>query len=198
MKPRYVKTGACRACYDKARVRKRPILGERARAKARRYGRRYYRQWKDRITAKHREQYTSLPPAAKTEQAFRRHYGIDLAHYDMLLAEQGGCCAICRRPPKRKRLVVDHDHVTGAVRGLLCVGCNIALGHLGDGAYLQSAGDYLARSRIGPINLNEQLRAVGVAVRYHRYHPVERAGMKAVHETLKQLKADREGTTVPR
>lgn len=42
-------------------------------------------------------------------------------------------CAICKTaPPKRKRLVIDHDHTSGKVRGLLCQNCNLALGALKD------------------------------------------------------------------
>ena len=49
------------------------------------------------------------------------------------LAEQGGGCAVCGRPPKEgKSLHVDHDHETGYVRGLLCFSCNAALGHFQD------------------------------------------------------------------
>ena len=46
---------------------------------------------------------------------------------DRLLAEQGGVCAICGNPPKTRGLSIDHDHKTGAVRGLLCFRCNRAL-----------------------------------------------------------------------
>lgn len=53
-----------------------------------------------------------------------RTYGLTATEYDRLLAEQGGRCAICRARPKSKRLAVDHDHKTGAVRGLLCSRCN--------------------------------------------------------------------------
>lgn len=42
--------------------------------------------------------------------------------YDRLMDLQGGRCYICRQMPHEKRLAVDHDHVTGAVRGLLCAG----------------------------------------------------------------------------
>ena len=42
-----------------------------------------------------------------------------------MLEHQGGVCAICKRPPRGKLpLNVDHDHKTGAVRGLLCWTCN--------------------------------------------------------------------------
>lgn len=51
-------------------------------------------------------------------------YGLTAAQYDTLLRAQGGRCAICRAKPKSKRLAVDHDHKTGAVRGLLCSRCN--------------------------------------------------------------------------
>ena len=44
--------------------------------------------------------------------------------YDSLLARQGGRCAICRCTPRTRRLAVDHDHTTNAVRGLLCSKCN--------------------------------------------------------------------------
>ena len=41
-----------------------------------------------------------------------------------MLAAQGGGCGICGAPPKTRRLHVDHDHKTMAVRGLLCNRCN--------------------------------------------------------------------------
>ena len=63
-------------------------------------------------------------------------YGLTQEAYDALLVGQGGVCALCRRlpdlPTDRTPLVVDHDHQTGAVRGLLCDSCNSALGKLGD------------------------------------------------------------------
>jgi hypothetical protein len=52
-------------------------------------------------------------------------YGISLAEYNRMLSKQGGCCTICDR---KVVLHVDHNHVTGKVRGLLCGKCNRALG----------------------------------------------------------------------
>lgn len=47
------------------------------------------------------------------------------------LAEmQDGKCAICGCSPHGKPLVVDHDHITGKIRGLLCHSCNVAIGHV--------------------------------------------------------------------
>ncbi|MCU1617755.1 MAG: hypothetical protein JWO98_5295 [Frankiales bacterium] len=64
--------------------------------------------------------------SAKTHGAMiEKVYGLTPEGYDELLALQGGRCAICRnRPGKKKRFAVDHDHGTGAVRGLLCSNCN--------------------------------------------------------------------------
>ena len=52
-------------------------------------------------------------------------FNLTPAEYDAILAEQGGGCGICRRPPRPgKRHAVDHDHTSGFVRGLLCFMCN--------------------------------------------------------------------------
>ncbi len=50
-----------------------------------------------------------------------------------MLAEQGGVCVLCKRPVKTGQgtdAVLDHDHVSGHVRGVLHRGCNAMLGHL--------------------------------------------------------------------
>jgi hypothetical protein len=60
-------------------------------------------------------------------------YDITREQYEQLFAFQGGRCYICRNQTV-KRLAVDHDHLTGAVRGLLCAndewGCNVSLRRL--------------------------------------------------------------------
>ncbi|MEU2713871.1 endonuclease VII domain-containing protein [Streptomyces sp. NPDC007205] len=58
-----------------------------------------------------------------------RKYGLTLQEYDRLVDAADGRCAICRQEPAPgKRLVVDHDHGTGVVRGLLCQNCNVMIG----------------------------------------------------------------------
>ena len=59
-----------------------------------------------------------------------RQYGLTLAEYELMLAAQGGGCAICRVKPTTRRLHVDHDHDTGAVRALLCHRCNVLVGYV--------------------------------------------------------------------
>ena len=57
----------------------------------------------------------------------------DVARYNELLFDQGGVCAICDGVnASGKFLAVDHDHETGAVRGLLCSRCNSGLGLMKD------------------------------------------------------------------
>lgn len=77
-----------------------------------------------------------------------RRYGISFGGYQNLLAEQGGGCAICgHAPPDGSRLVVDHHHGSGIVRGLLCIAHNSAIGFFGDDLEaLLSAIDYLDRA----------------------------------------------------
>jgi hypothetical protein len=71
----------------------------------------------------------------------RRRYGITAADADAMSAAQGGRCALCRERPAEH---VDHDHLTGQVRGMLCFCCNQGLGNFRDRAdVLQAAIGYL-------------------------------------------------------
>lgn len=72
-------------------------------------------------------------------------YGLTAQDYRRRLDEQNGRCAICREePPPGKALHVDHDHATGTTRGLLCHGCNHALGDTKDRPeVLRACADYL-------------------------------------------------------
>lgn len=90
-------------------------------------------------------------PDYDRRQNLRRKYGITPEEFDALLDVQGGRCAICGSDiPKHNggRFVVDHDHETGAVRGLLCGPCNSGLGSFGDDPErLTKAVDYLRNQR---------------------------------------------------
>jgi len=82
-----------------------------------------------------------------------KRYGINEAYFDNLMKIQDNACAICRRPfplAKEARPVinVDHDHLTGQVRGLLCTRCNHGIGLLGDSVkMLKDAIAYLGKVR---------------------------------------------------
>lgn len=64
-------------------------------------------------------------------RSLKKNYGITLADYEAMLAAQGGVCAICgTNKPGGSRSVfnVDHCHVSGKVRKLICFACNAGLG----------------------------------------------------------------------
>jgi radical SAM superfamily enzyme with C-terminal helix-hairpin-helix motif len=84
-------------------------------------------------------------PKTDAARAYRlKAYGLTIEAYEAILAWQGGVCGICRKPPSSRRLAVDHDHVTGAVRGLLCHACNrFWIGRRRDALRLRRAADYL-------------------------------------------------------
>lgn len=74
----------------------------------------------------------------------KRSYGISTQELEALVEGQGGLCAICER---KAAAHVDHDHVSGKIRGVLCFTCNVALGQLKDDvALFRKAIDYLERT----------------------------------------------------
>ena len=77
-----------------------------------------------------------------------RRYNMTTAEFDVLFESQGCCCACCKTIVLKgnKGWCVDHDHVTGKVRGILCGLCNTGLGALGDDvAGILKALEYLKR-----------------------------------------------------
>jgi hypothetical protein len=76
-------------------------------------------------------------------------YGITPEQYAALLKKQGGRCALCKRRPGQRKLAVDHDHISGKVRGLLCIGCNTGLGALQDDPTLIRLGAKYVESHRG-------------------------------------------------
>lgn len=80
----------------------------------------------------------------------QRHYGITLEQYNQMLVDQDYKCKICNGEGflmgknHEMRLVVDHCHKHGHVRGLLCHNCNRALGLLQDSVEVSTkAVEYL-------------------------------------------------------
>lgn len=111
---------------------------------------RNYQNNKDAILARRRAWYAKQ--SAEALQELRRRgnlgrYGLTVKAYQDLLDKQGGGCAVCGAKPKNNRkrfLSVDHCHSSKKVRGILCDGCNMGLGCLGDSPErLRAAAAYL-------------------------------------------------------
>lgn len=79
-----------------------------------------------------------------------KKYGLTEADYIQMLEDQDSKCAICgatdnRYANQERWFAVDHDHITGEVRGLLCQTCNRMIGLAGDSvSTLQAAVEYLS------------------------------------------------------
>lgn len=95
------------------------------------------------IKKKRQEHYRKQKKNREPKTRPWRKYGLTEVHYKKLRKNQGNRCAICKEVSK---LVIDHNHETGSVRGLLCVFCNSGLGFFKDNRqYLWWAGQYLKK-----------------------------------------------------
>lgn len=80
-------------------------------------------------------------PERQRQFRLKHKYNLTVEEYDQLLADQDGKCAICYTTNpggSGSRFAVDHNHQTGAVRGLLCSNCNRGIGLLQDDAVVLS------------------------------------------------------------
>jgi hypothetical protein len=93
-----------------------------------------------------REEIAKLQSLRYADDAHRfRTYGLSVIDFQKMVAQQNGVCAICREPERGGRsLSVDHNHITGHIRALLCSGCNKAIGFLRESPLLaRAAATYL-------------------------------------------------------
>ena len=94
---------------------------------------------------------------ARREVNFRGNlakYGVTPDQHAAMMEAQGNRCIICGNPPKpdgvraASRLHIDHDHVTGKIRDLICNHCNRGVGALRDDpALMRAAAEYIERHR---------------------------------------------------
>ena len=103
---------------------------------------------KECCAANVRERYKKDPSCWRNAY-LKNNFSISEVEYSVLFDAQKGVCAICFESDQSgRRLAVDHDHKTGAVRGLLCSQCNIGLGNFKDDARrLEKALVYLNSPR---------------------------------------------------
>lgn len=87
------------------------------------------RKWRENIEAgrkRNKKTYKKYRPVMIEDK-----YGLSPEQHKLLTIKQLGLCALCGVKQKEK-LCIDHNHVTGKVRGLLCRKCNFALGLVND------------------------------------------------------------------
>lgn len=101
---------------------------------------------------KQKNSWESRTPKKRLEQHLKYKYGVSHTQFMEEWSLQKGCCAVCETAlpdlmayENRRRLyAIDHNHETGAFRGILCLNCNTLLGMAKDSTkVLQKAIDYL-------------------------------------------------------
>jgi len=115
-------------------------------------GKRYYAKHKDKCIEESKKRYrknidrnlkyardysrSEKGKVASRSARLKNDHNISIGEYDEMLKYQNGVCAICGERETRKikgkiqSLSIDHNHITGQIRGLLCATCNLALGNL--------------------------------------------------------------------
>lgn len=128
--------------------------------KRKEYDKRYYDKHKEKILEHHKEyrnknkkkvlecnrKYNKSKIDVIRNRQLKHNFGITLEQYNEIFIIQNGCCDICGRHQSEfsKALVVDHDHKTGKIRGLLYDNCNHGIGNFKDNIEtLQKAINYL-------------------------------------------------------
>jgi len=101
-------------------------------------------------------------------------YGITPNQYDEMLESQNHSCFICKRHENefKSKLAIDHDHVTGEIRGLLCSICNkMVIGKNRDPEIFKRAYEYLSRPFTGwfvPAKKKKRKKSVKTSVRIRK------------------------------
>lgn len=131
----------CKRCYQVHASDERENNPKQARGRCRR--------WREQNLDSERERTRGVRKTK--DQTLRARFGITLAQYEAMLVAQGGKCAICQTTEPGGRwgtFCVDHNHATGAIRELLCSGCNTAIGMVRENTEtLTAAIHYLRKHR---------------------------------------------------
>jgi hypothetical protein len=106
--------------------------------------------------ATHPEEVKARARHSSRKIKLRDNFNLTLDQYDAILRKQKGACALCGFVPSGsdthrsgKSLAVDHDHITGQVRGLLCDLCNRGIGQLhDDSTLLRKAANYVEEASV--------------------------------------------------
>lgn len=101
----------------------------------------YYEEHKEEIKKQQANRRKKLRGTLRFKHSNRNSFlkskfGITLKDFNKLLESQKGKCAICLKPKDqlvhykaKQKFGVDHNHLTGQIRGLLCRNCNLGIGN---------------------------------------------------------------------
>lgn len=117
-------SGICKECVN-TRIRKRYAEDEEFRGRRQRKGKKWYYANPEKVKALRLRFYINLSPEKRAIYNRKACYGLTDQLFREMKSRQGNKCALCS---KSGRLVIDHDHATNEIRGLLCYGCNQLLG----------------------------------------------------------------------
>lgn len=94
--------------------------------------------------------YKAANPTKHKDSLLQKRYGITLEQRQNMLIKQNNCCFTCNKVENESTtLCVDHCHITGKVRGLLCDSCNRAIGFLKDSIEVsQKITQYLIMNKV--------------------------------------------------
>lgn len=83
------------------------------------------------------------------ERMVLKKYNVSIEDVARMLNSQDLKCKICATFLSNYKFNIDHDHETGLVRGILCLSCNISIGHMHESIdvlyrmieYIRNSGD---------------------------------------------------------
>ena|ERR1700677_5043586 len=122
---RHNKDGLKASCKECVKIVKR---------ESRRKNRDYYNSYQKEWNRKNPDKYFKSTKG----KLLKQKYNISIDEFNLMVINQNNICAICNNPEnivdkttnKTRALAVDHCHVTGKIRGLLCTACNTGIGFL--------------------------------------------------------------------
>lgn len=125
------------------------------------YFREYYKKNKAKLDAyksswisdnpdkhsEHQQKYRESSKQKRQEWQRQYRYGLTNKMFTSMLEQQENSCKLCKKDFETTKIFVDHCHLTGSVRGLLCPSCNTALGLIKDDLlWLSKAKTYLTEN----------------------------------------------------
>jgi len=146
----YTKHAKCKSCYKQ--------FFARTKEERREYRRSHYIKNRERlrkIAKDYYDEYLKHDKEKRKLQKIKYTHHLDKREYYDLIEKSNGLCNICKKSFENKPHI-DHDHLTGRIRGVLCNKCNLGIGLLCDDInILTNAIDYLKDNGKMPINTKQ-------------------------------------------